>query len=864
MTSMSKHHHSAWVRLVFPPLVFIGSLMPPDRPASAQPPENILPSPRLFVLTPPGAKAGTTVEVVFSGLDLEAPQGMLFSHPGIKAELIKPPAPPPPDPKKKPPPTAAPKTAHFKVTIAADVPVGVHDARVVNKWGASNPRAFVVGDLSEVQEKEPNNDVTEAQKLELNSTVNGKFDSPIDVDYYAFSGKKGQRVVVSCLASTIDSRAHPTLEIYDARGRLLASNRNYLHNDAVTDAVLSEDGVYHVRLCEFTHAAGGPEFYYRLSVSTAPWIDAVHPCVLEPGKATEVTVWGRNLPGGKLDPSAVAGDRVLEKTTSTIAVPSDPAGLQRLAYSGRVEPIAAGLDGFEYRLRNESGTSNPFLLTFARAPVVVDNEANDTPLTAQDVPLPCEIAGHFEKRHDQDWYAFSAKKGEVWVIELLSDRLGATTYPYFFLKTAAAKDELKESNDNQDVLNPKFFARTDDPAIYHFAVPADGRYMLLVGSRLADAVAGPRHYYRFRLTPEHPDFRLVAMAPANSRPESATVQGGGHQSFTVFALRQDGFMGDIALSVEGLPAGISCVPQTLGAGVRESQLVVSAAPGAAAWTGEIKLKGVANIRGQIVMREARQASIVWPVQPQQNIPTLSRADRSVVLAVREKAVYAATAKIDKTTLLQGEHGTLKVAISRLWPDFKAPVQVQAVQTQLPQGLTLNNNQPLNIAPNQTEGSLAVNVGSQVQPGTYTLVLRTQASVPYNKDPAAKNKQQVRVVQPTTPVTLTVVPKELGRLALSNPAPVVKLAGQTPLTVRVTRLFHYEGEFKVQVLLPQGAKGLEVGETVITAGKDEANLVLKATAGAAPGTLANLTLRATAQAFGATVNQEMKFNVNLVK
>jgi len=53
------------------------------------------------------------------------------------------------------------------VTIAPDTPLGLHDVRLVNKWGISNPRAFAVGDLPEVLEKEPNNDVNQAQRVEL-------------------------------------------------------------------------------------------------------------------------------------------------------------------------------------------------------------------------------------------------------------------------------------------------------------------------------------------------------------------------------------------------------------------------------------------------------------------------------------------------------------------------------------------------------------------------------------------------------------------------------------------------------------------------------------------------------------------------
>ena len=47
------------------------------------------------------------------------------------------------------------------------------------------------------------------------------------------------------------------------------------------------------------YTQGGPDYFYRLSISTAPWIDAVFPPVVEAGKATQVTIYGRNLPGGQ-------------------------------------------------------------------------------------------------------------------------------------------------------------------------------------------------------------------------------------------------------------------------------------------------------------------------------------------------------------------------------------------------------------------------------------------------------------------------------------------------------------------------------------------------------------------------------------
>lgn len=824
----------------------------------AQPkPGSNLPAPRLMTITPPGGKIGSSVEVTFTGTDLEEPEQLLFTHPGIKAEPLAAPQPPPakPDPKKQPQPAKSkPVINRFKVTLAANVPPGIHDVRFVNKWGVSNPRAFVAGDLGEVLEKEPNNDVEQAQRVEINSTVNGSMANPTDVDYFVFAGKKGQRVVFSCLASSINSRFHAGLEVYDSKGRQLASGRNYNNTDALTDCILPEGGDYYVRLYHFTHTQGSAEHYYRLSISTAPWIDAVFPCAVEPGQTTSVTVYGRNLPGGKVDASAVAGDHVLEKITVPIT------GAQGPPFSGSLTPKMASTDGFEFRLRNDSGWSNPFLIGLARAPLVLDNGNNDTPETAQAVPVPCEIAGHVEKPRDRDWYSFTAKKGQAFLIDILSDRQGAPAYPYFILRSD--KGYLKESDDNQDGMSLKFYVRNEDPQVFPFVAPEDGKYQLLVSSRVADTVAGPRHFYRVRITPPQPDFHLVALATGEYRPAGTTVLAGGQQAFTVFALRQDGFAGDINLRVEGLPPGVTATPQTIGGNVRTASLVLSAANGPATWTGPIKIIGTAAIGGKEVVREAQAASIVWPLPQGVAIPTISRVDRNVMLAVRPGAPYSLAASFDKPALVQGEKGTLNVKLTRHSPDFKTPLTVLPIPAELPPGLSINNNQPITIAPNATEGTLPINVPPNLPPGTYNIVLRTETQMPYSKDPMAKQKPNTLVVLPSTPVTLAVLPKAVANLSLSTPNATVKTSKEAEVVVRVNRLYGYNGEFKVQVVLPPGTKGAQIGDVVIPAGKDEAKLVIKA--GAMAVNLPNLIVRATATYQGHATTHEVKLNVNVVK
>jgi hypothetical protein len=328
------------------------------------------PQPRLQAVFPPGGKLGTTVEVTLTGTDLDDARSLVFSHPGLQAELIPP---PPPDPKKP----GQPAPVKFRVRIAADVPPGIYDVRMVGRFGISNPRAFCVGELDELLEQEPNNDVDQAQKVPLNVTINGVINPNVDVDYFAFEGKKGQRVVVWCQAVSVDSRLDPQVQIFSAEGRQLAINRRYRDREAVADAVLPGDGLYYVRLVEFTHQAGGVEHFYRLHITTLPWIDAVFPPVVPIGKPTTVTLYGRNLPGGQ--PEKVPGwsGTLLEKLSVTVQPPTTPEALHRLDYAGTLLAAEAVLDGFTYRLKAPSGHSNPVLLPVTDLPVVIEQEGND-------------------------------------------------------------------------------------------------------------------------------------------------------------------------------------------------------------------------------------------------------------------------------------------------------------------------------------------------------------------------------------------------------------------------------------------------------------------------------------------------------
>jgi hypothetical protein len=802
--------------------------------------------------------------VTLGGIGLDHAEKLVFSHPGITADLIpaaKPAAPKPglnnPKPKKRrgPPSFGPAALVRFKVTIPAGVPLGNHDVRVVTPGGISNPRVFVVGDLPEILEKEPNNDVDKAQRVAMNTTVHGTISAPTDVDYYVFAGKKGQRVVVSCLSSSIDSRLPAALELYDTKDRLLAANRSYHGSDALLDCTLPQDGDYILRVFCFTYTQGGPEHFYRLTVSTAPWIDAVYPPMAEPGKRATLTLYGRNLLGGKLDPSAVVDGRVLEKLTVTLDVPDQPGDWHRLSFSGHIPPKSSALDGFEYRIHNEVGVSNAVLITYAQAPVVLDNESNDSPETAQEVSPPCEIAGRIEKKRDRDWYTFHAHRGQVFSVEAYADRLGAPIDLYFVLRSARTGKVIAELDDNPDQLGRgQFFTRSEDPPRYRFAVPADGDYQLQVASREADVQAGPRDVYRVRIMPERPDFRLVVMPSAPNTPDACIVRRGRQRDLSVFAWRLDGYGGPITVMAEGLPDGVTCRPLTLRPGMRQGALVLEASAGAPLSTGTITVKGTANIRGREVVREARPATITWAV-PVPFLPTVSRLDRNLALAVRDKAAYVLEAGVQNAVVVHGGRLTVPLKLKRLVPEFRSPVRVFAIN--LPPGVPF---QQTVLGRGRDAGRLTFAIRPNVPPGVYSLVIQAQAQ--FFLGGKRGRGQLLSLMESAQPISLTVLPKQLAGVSLSPPKVNIEAGGRAEVLVKVARRYKFlASEFKVQLVCPASEKGIHAAEATIPAGKDQVKLVIEADPEVIAGARSNFIVRVSARINGkGPINQEARLTV----
>jgi hypothetical protein len=138
----------------------------------------------------------------------------------------------------------------------------------------TNSIPFVVDDILECNETEPNDAMEMAQPIELPRIVNGRISSVDDVDVFRIEGRAGDDIVAEVCARLLDSPLDSLLRLTDASGRVLAWNDDYPdrtaglithHADSYVRAKLPADGIYYVRLSD-TQNHGGEAYAYRLRI----------------------------------------------------------------------------------------------------------------------------------------------------------------------------------------------------------------------------------------------------------------------------------------------------------------------------------------------------------------------------------------------------------------------------------------------------------------------------------------------------------------------------------------------------------------------------------------------------------------------
>jgi hypothetical protein len=601
---------------------------------------------------------------------------------------------------------------------------------VVGRHGVSTTRIFHVSGVEEVADNGSNHVYEHAQPLKMGSVTSGRTDPELD-DLYSIELKEGDDLTCEAWAQRIDSPAQIWLEVSRPNGAPLIVPQRLVGRDPFVQFKALTAGKYLLRVHDALYR-GGEAFFYRLGVRQQGAANYTMPPAVVPGVETEIALF---------DASAGAKPGAAPIRTIRVTAPSGAAAGTGASYSLTAVPRDADVERFAHFPADSLAGADPIWIGIAGGQVQAEREPNNEAAKAQRVGLG-EIAGRFFPSGDVDWFEFQPDVAGEWVFEVSSQRLGLPTDAQLVLsrvKTNQAGSETLEQvgeadNGEARPARPGCNTTTDDP-YWRVALEKDMVYRILVRDQNSLSRAEPGNMYRLAVRRPRPDFHLLAApsSPWNNGPEIPlrwpfVVRAGGALVVPVVAIRQDRFAGEIVVSAEGLPAGLSCEPVTIRSDKSEANLVVLADAGAKPWVGEIHLSGASKI-GETQLRRA-----VVPTSLVTDTATAkferSRLNHHLVLAVAPEAAPVSL-RWSKPSLEAPQGGVAKgklaIAIRAELKDAFAATPIG-----LPDGVTAK----FMVSDDKQTASLELTVGDEVAVGTYDFLLAAKPKVLYRNNPEA--------------------------------------------------------------------------------------------------------------------------------
>ncbi len=406
-----------------------------------------------------------------------------------------------------------------KIEVAPDAPLGPRELRVLTPNGVSNPLAFCVGNLPEQRRVEPlekagNMPVPVIPPVVLNGQI-----LPGAVDRYSFPARSGEHLVVAVqardlipyLADAVPGWFQPVVAIYDGKGKEVAYARDFRFSpDPVFCCDVPEDGTYTLEVRDALYR-GREDFVYRITVGEVPFITGIFPMGARVGAPASVHVAGWNLAQKKaiLKPVAAVGVQTAEGLGNGRVIGDTPFAVDAL-------------------------------------PEVMEEEPNNTRKQVQRVRVPVIINGHIGAPGDVDGYAFYGVAGAKMVAEVEARRLNSPLDSWLKVTDENGR-QLAFNDDCADAGSGLLTHKAD--SYLSFTLPATGTYLVHIGD--AQHKGGAEYAYRLRISPAQPDYAL------RMTPSSVNGRQGFSTPVTVYALRKDGFTGDIALALKNPPPGFS-------------------------------------------------------------------------------------------------------------------------------------------------------------------------------------------------------------------------------------------------------------------------------------------------------------------
>ncbi|HEX4589107.1 MAG TPA: PPC domain-containing protein [Gemmataceae bacterium] len=476
--------------------------------------------------TPVAVQRGKTAEIVVEGQQSFAGAGgWLADDRGLTAEVVALPV------KSG---NAKTSSVTLKVTAAKDVPLGPHEFRVITPHGPSTVGQLLVVDDPIVQESGNNNTPAGANPLPVPGVACGRIEATEDVDFYRFHATAGTGYTFEVWGARLQDKIHdlqkhldPLLTIHDSTGRELARNDDYFFADPYLAWTAPATGDYFVQVRDAKYD-GDARWSYALCVTDKPYAAHVFPFAGRPGETIEVEPIG-------------TATKVAPKVT--LQLPTAP-GLHRLP------------------LPTPGGVTNPVVFFVSPLPQMLEREPNDTPSTAQSLPIPCGVNGRMGRPRDVDYFRFHGDKGKAIRFEVRARRFGTLLQSRLdsILEIMSPQGKLLASNDDDPA--------TGKDSLLTFSPPADGDYLLRI--RDLNSKGGPGYVYYLEADFAKPDFSL------RCDPDLAMVAPGRRTPWYVHVTRSNGFAAPVTVGVEGLPPGVTCSPLTIPPTMTQGLVILSA------------------------------------------------------------------------------------------------------------------------------------------------------------------------------------------------------------------------------------------------------------------------------------------------
>ncbi|HSH14601.1 MAG TPA: PPC domain-containing protein, partial [Verrucomicrobiae bacterium] len=344
---------------------------------------------------------------------------------------------------------------------------------------------------------------------------------------------------------------------------------------------------------------------------------------------------------------------------------------------------------------------------------VLELEPNDAAAqaTAASTNLPLAFNGIIEKPGDMDWFKFSARKGEVYEVNVLARSLRSPLDPV--LVVANADGSGIASND--DSGGPDSYLR--------FKVPNDGDFTVRVSDHLGSG--GPGFTYRVEVDRVQPGLQVYVpdTTQYDTQTRKAVVVARGNRFPLLVQVRRQNFGGDLVFQPENFPPGITLTPDVLAANKESIALVFEAAADAPVGGGLAGLSArLADPKDGPRITGGLWQNVDLVQQGNQGVYYKTWVDRLAV-AVVEELPFKIRIEQPQAPLVRDGTYPLKVIAERR-EGFGEPITV----TLLARPPGLNCSPDITIAKDQTEAIYALSASGNAEIKAHKIALLGSAPV----------------------------------------------------------------------------------------------------------------------------------------